>query len=122
MVTPPNAKTRYSNIVPSLAGQVVAALSGMSFEKYQREHILGPLGMTRSAWLQRDVPGGKVIPSRMRVADGRGGFRRIDTPLFDLGTVPAGNLFTTAPDLARFVIMLASGGAVASGGYSRRIP
>lgn len=106
VVTPPNAKTRYSNIVPSLAGEVVATVSGQSFEKYQQEHLFAPMNMTRSAWVLRDVPGGKVLPSRLRVADGKGGFTHETTPLFDLGTIPAGNLFTTAPDLANFIMML----------------
>ncbi len=106
VVTPPNAKTRYSNIVPSLAGQVVATVSGQAFEKYQADRVFAPLGMTRSAWLIKDVPGGNVITSHLRVADGKGGFTHEVTPLFDLGTVPAGNLFTTAPDLAQFVMML----------------
>jgi len=106
VVTPPNAKTRYSNIVPTLAGEVVATVSGEAFGKYQAEHLFAPLGMTKSAWLIKDVPGGKVLKSRLRVADGKGGFTHEECPLFDLGTVPAGNLFTTAPDLAQFIMML----------------
>jgi hypothetical protein len=42
----------------------------------------------------------------MLIADGRGGFTHERTPVFDLGTIPAGNLFTSAPDLAKFVMML----------------
>ncbi len=108
LATQPTAKTRYSNIAPSIAGHIVATLTGMSFEQYQREKILNPLGMNQSAWLKRDVPGGKVITSHMRIADldGKGGFHHGDAPLFDLGTIPAGNLFTTAPDLAKFLVML----------------
>jgi CubicO group peptidase (beta-lactamase class C family) len=109
LATAPAAKTRYSNIGPSVAGHLVATVAGTNFEHYQREKILEPLGMSRSAWLKRDVPGGRVIPSSMRVADadGKGGLHRASAPLFDLGTVPAGNLFTTAPDLAKFLVMLA---------------
>jgi len=115
VVTPPNAKTRYSNIVPTLAGEVVATVSAQSFEKYQAEHIFAPLGMNRSAWLIKGVPGGKVLTSRLRVADGKGGYTHEECPLFDLGTVPAGNLFTTAPDLAQFVMMLDAKGAGKAG-------
>lgn len=110
LVTPPNAKTRYSNIAPSLAGRTVEDVSGQSFETYQQEHLFEPMGMRNSAWLLKDVPGGKVIPSRLIVADGQGGFARETTPLFDLGTVPAGNLFSTAPDLARFLLMFDANG------------
>ena len=74
--------TRYSNIAPSLAGHLVAGVAGMSFEKWQAEHIFAPLGMTNSAWFRRDVPAGRIIQSHMRVADGTGGFnRRQDTAL-----------------------------------------
>jgi CubicO group peptidase (beta-lactamase class C family) len=107
LATAPGARLRYSNIAPSMAGQVVATQTGEDFEAYQQRHILGPLGMERSAWLRREVPGGRVIPSHMRIADRKGGFFRAEAPLFDLGTIPAGNLFTTAPDLAKFLVELA---------------
>jgi CubicO group peptidase (beta-lactamase class C family) len=110
LVNPPNSKTRYSNIGPSIAGRVVELVSSSRFETYQREHILGPLGMTNSAWLLKDLPRGRLVPSFIRVADGRGGFHRQRCPVFDLGTVPAGNLFTTAEDLGRFMVMLSAQG------------
>lgn len=107
IATPPAARTRYSNIAPSLAGHVVATLARQPFERYQQERLLGPLGMDRSAWRRTEVPGGKVIVSRMRIADSHGGFARAEAPIFDLGTIPAGNMFTTAPDLAKFLVELA---------------
>ncbi|MFN0127222.1 MAG: serine hydrolase domain-containing protein [Verrucomicrobiales bacterium] len=107
IATPPVVRTRYSNIAPSLAGHVVATLAGQPFERYQQERLLGPLGMDHSVWRRTDVAGGRVIVSRMRIADGKGGFVRAEAPLFDLGTIPAGNLFTTAPDLAKFLVELA---------------
>ncbi len=110
LVTRPGEKTRYSNVAPSLAGHLVEKVSGQSFEEYQREHLLGPLGMTNSAWRLARVPRKRIAPSRMRVADGRGGWRRRAAPLFDLGTLPAGNLFSTAEDLARFASALLAGG------------
>lgn len=115
LATPPTAKTRYSNIAPSLAGYLAAGAAGVSFEAWQGEHVFKPLGMTKSAWLRREVPGGEVIRSHMRVADASGGFSRQDAPLFDLGTLPAGNLYTTAGDLAKFVAMLAAEGDAPGG-------
>jgi len=107
LATPPAGRMRYSNIAPSIAGHVVAIRSGLEFADYQRRHILGPLGMERSAWLRREVPSEGVIVSRMRIADASGGFHRAESPLFDLGTIPAGNLFSTAPDLANFLVEMA---------------
>lgn len=110
LATRPGEKTRYSNLGPSLAGFLVERASGMAFEDYQRERILGPLGMHSSAWTLARADRERIVGSWMRVADGRGGWRRIATPLFDLGTIPAGNLFSTVDDLARFASELLDGG------------
>jgi CubicO group peptidase (beta-lactamase class C family) len=115
LVSPPNAKTRYSNVGPSIAGHVVELAARTGFERYQREHVLGPLGMTNSAWSSKELARGRLIKSYLRVADSRGGFIRKRAPVFDLGTVPAGNLYTTVDDLACFVAMLAGDGRVAGG-------
>lgn len=110
LVTKPGEKTRYSNIAPTLAGFLVERSSGRSFEEYQAESILRPLGMNDSSWTRGSTTGDRVIVSHMRVADGAGGWVRREAPLFDLGTIPAGNLFTTVDDLARFAIALIRGG------------
>jgi CubicO group peptidase (beta-lactamase class C family) len=110
LVNPPNSKTRYSNVGPSLAGRLLELLTGDSFPHYQHVHLLGPMGMVHSAWLLKDLPSRRLVPSHIRVADGQGGFHHRTTPVFDLGTIPAGNLYTSAPDLARFLTMLAAEG------------
>ena len=110
LVNPPNTKTRYSNVGPSIAGQIVATVAGVDFARYQQEHILLPMGMASSSFVRDGIPRPRLAKSSMQVADGRGGFAEREAPVFDLGTIPAGNLFTTAEDLARFVSMLAAGG------------
>ncbi len=111
LVTVPGAKMRYSNIGPSLAGAMVERVTGQDFEAYQRAHILDPLGATHAAWRLKNLPPGRLVPSHLRLADGRGGWRHLATPVFDLGTIPAGNLFASAEDLARFASALLAGGA-----------
>ena len=74
LVNPPTAKTRYSNIGPSIAGQIVAAVSGTEYVRYQKEHVLDPLGMTSSSYLLSGIDRKRLAKSYMRVADGRGGF------------------------------------------------
>ena len=110
LVTRPGAKTRYSNLAPSVAGRWVELTSGTPFEEYQRAHVLGPLGMTHSAWTLARAARAKIVDSHLRVADGRGGWARQKTPLFDLGTIPAGNLFSCVDDLARFASAMLAGG------------
>lgn len=111
LVTRPGEKTRYSNFGPSLAGHLVERVSGERFEDYQRANILGPLRMTNSAWKLDARVRKNLVVSHIRVADGHGGFRRQETPVFDLGTIPAGNLFSTTEDLARFASALMAEGA-----------
>lgn len=108
LVSAPESENRYSNIAPSLAGQIAVEAAGIPFPALQEEWIHEPLGMARSSWLRKDAR--EVLPSHIRVADGKGGFTDRSTPLFDLGTIPAGNLYTTAGDLGRFIAMLAAEG------------
>ena len=110
MVTAPGARHRYSNIAPSIAGRMAAAAAGQSFPDLVARRLFQPLGMDDSAWRHRSIPSGSVLASRLRVASDAG-FTATATPVFDLGTIPAGNLCTTAPDLARFLVMLAREGA-----------
>jgi CubicO group peptidase (beta-lactamase class C family) len=106
LVTPPGEMMRYSNIAPTLAGFLVEQASAKDYEAYQMENVLGPLGMSDSCWTRANVNPDKMAPSNIRVADGQGGFTWQRTPLFDLGTIPAGNLFTTVEDLAKFSMAL----------------
>lgn len=110
LVTKPAEKARYSNIAPTLAGHLVERAAERSFEDYQLNRLLKPLGMSNSSWTIANTPKDRILVSHMRVADGEGGWTRRKAPLFDLGTIPAGNLFTTADDLARFASTLIAGG------------
>ncbi len=106
LVHRPGTHTKYSNIGATVTGHVVEHVSGMPFAEYQRKYLLRPLGMKDSAFELNEEIRQRLAPGRMRVADGKGGFREIEAPLFELGTIPAGNLYTTAADLARFVMLL----------------
>jgi serine beta-lactamase-like protein LACTB len=106
LVYRPNTHTKYSNSGPTVVGQCVALAAGMPYVKYQQQHVLGPMGMNSSAFLLGDELRKRLATGSMLVADGRGGSRLIDAPRFELGTIPAGNLYTTAEDLARFLCVL----------------
>jgi D-alanyl-D-alanine carboxypeptidase len=45
-ILPPNTKYKYSNLALAIAGEVVAAVSGEPYERFVKDHILTPLGMT----------------------------------------------------------------------------
>jgi CubicO group peptidase (beta-lactamase class C family) len=108
LVNPPDTKTRYSNVGPTIVGRAVAVQSGMSFAEYQRRHLLAPLGMTSSAWTMNDALRPRLAKGRMRIARGDGDYFFETAPEFELGTLPAGNLYTTAGDLARLAAFMMS--------------
>ena len=105
-VNPPNTKTRYSNVAPTIVGRAVEVLSGTPFAEYQTQHVLAPLGMASSTWLMNDTLRSRLAKGQMRIARGGGRYDFEPAPQFELGTIPAGNLYTTAPDSARFAAWL----------------
>jgi len=99
MVFPPGEVPAYSNYGTSLAGYIVQRVSGESFESYVEKHILAPLGMTRSTFVQ-------PLPEQF-VADMSQGYRSASEPAqpFELVTTsPVGALSATAADMAKFML------------------
>jgi len=93
----PGSRWKYSNLGVSLAGAIIATVSGQPYEEYVAEHILGPLGMTATTYSPR--PGAKV-------AKGYGRHRthgpRETLPVFRAGAyAPACGLWSNVEDLAR---------------------
>ncbi|MEX2112431.1 MAG: serine hydrolase domain-containing protein [Pirellulales bacterium] len=102
LVNPPDTKTRYSNVGPTIVGRAIEVQTGRDYFDYQQQHILGPLGMASSAWRMNDALRPRLAKGEMRVACGNGIYCYEPAPEFELGTLPTGNLYTTASDLARF--------------------
>ncbi len=106
----PGTVTKYSNIGASVNGWLVEKITGLPFPSYVRREIFDPLGMHDSSFVLNDEIRRHLAIGQMRVADFHGGFVLEDAPLFELGTLPAGNLYTSADDLARFAMMLCAEG------------
>jgi CubicO group peptidase (beta-lactamase class C family) len=94
---------QYSNLGLTLAGEIVAARSGQTYEQYVREHILTPLQLTST---YPEVP---LDEKGKRLAQGYSAKRRDGTraplPIFQTrGIAPAAGFASTANDLARFAM------------------
>ena len=90
---PVGQRYSYSNLGIDLAGRVLEAVSGRPFPAYVRDHVLEPLGLTRTTF----------DPTAILTADDRAtgsstGFDSIPvvTPM-----MPSGGAWATAADLAR---------------------
>ncbi len=101
MVYPPETKIKYSNLGLTLAGEVVAAASGLPYEDYIHSQILEPLGMRSSAVTpDADLMERMAIPYSRRFADGS----RIPMTVDDTqGITPAANMVSTVQDMARYL-------------------
>ncbi len=101
-VFPAETEWKYSNLALSLAGEVVAAVSGEPWPEVVEKRILGPLGMSATRTVPAaDTPG---------LAAGYGrrapGLAREREPFVDIaGVRPAGNMASSVEDLARFVAL-----------------
>ncbi len=102
--TPPNTRYEYSNLGYGILGRIVTNVAQMPYQRYIRENILLPLGMTSSTY---DIH--EVDPARLAM-----GYRRLgdqwfaDPPLEDGEFGSMGGLFTTINDFSRYMAFLLS--------------
>lgn len=92
---PTNVAYSYSNLGFYLAGVAVSRVSGLPYADFLASHVLRPLGMTSTGF---NPPAG-------RLADGYllHGETVEHPPMIHLGAYPAGGLFSSVRDMARYV-------------------
>lgn len=101
---PPNTIFSYSNAGVSLLGNVIQEVSGESYFTYLREHLLEPLHMDESGFFI-----GEGAPASVELGyDSRGKELR-ELPVVD---APAGCVYSSAFDMAKFMRMILHFGRV----------
>jgi CubicO group peptidase (beta-lactamase class C family) len=113
----PDTKYQYSNAGINTAARIVEVVSGMSFEKFLDERLFQPLGMSDTTFWPNDAQVARLAKSYKAGPNSQGlaetTITQVQYPLTDRTNrypMPAGWLFSTAADLARFYQMLANGG------------
>lgn len=120
----PGSKYQYCNFGFNTLGTIIERTSGIRFDRYVREVVINPLGLTASFNVD-DLPGVTFVPLShpdttgfaatgkitYRISEGvynspaprldTGYIMGYSTPIFS----PTGGMKTTAPDLARYMIM-----------------
>jgi CubicO group peptidase (beta-lactamase class C family) len=100
----PGARFNYANVNGALAGYVVEAATGEPFDRFTQRRIFSPLGMPNTSWAP-----GPVLGSANAI------------PYVDYSPIapdeypflyPEGALRTSAPQLARFLLMFMAGGTL----------
>jgi CubicO group peptidase (beta-lactamase class C family) len=110
VVAEPGAHFAYSNPGYATLGQIVEDVSGIGLDRYFRERIFEPLGMTDTDLVRSD----RVSA---RLATGYAVGRRGATAVPDRDWIGAGGggIYSTVRDIARFAAALTGGGATERG-------
>ena len=119
----PDTKYQYSNAGINTAGRIVEVVSGMSYEAFLEARLFQPLGMRDTTFW----PDARQLARLAKAYRGTSDKADIEeTPVDQLryplsdrtrGPIPAGGLFSTAADVARFSQMLLNNGELAGRRY-----
>jgi CubicO group peptidase (beta-lactamase class C family) len=113
-VVEPGTAFAYTNHGFATLGQIVEDVSGSSLDRYLREHIFEPLGMTDTSVIRSDVPqsclaiGYDIGPTGAKAVTDR-----------EWVTTGASSIYSTPRDAGRFVVALLGGGANEHGSMLR---
>ena len=98
-IFPPGVVPAYSNYATAMAGYIVQRVSGEPFDRYVSEHILKPLDMQRTTFVQ-------PLPDNLKplMSSGYVQASQKPKPFEFVEAYPAGSVSTTARDMANFMI------------------
>ena len=107
----PGTYYQYSNAGINTIGRIIEVVSGMPYEKFMQNRIFTPLGMTNTTFwpdtsqmarmavaYHEALDNSGLQPAKVRFAPDRDGSR--------VNAMPAGGLFSNAPDLLKFCRMM----------------
>jgi CubicO group peptidase (beta-lactamase class C family) len=109
----PGSKWAYCNVGIDTLGRVIEAVSGQSYESFLRDRLFAPLGMVDTTF----YPSPEQLKRAATTYDRKDGELRpvatsiIGPPAGAKYPIPAGGLYSTAPDLARLYRMMLNRGA-----------
>jgi CubicO group peptidase (beta-lactamase class C family) len=112
----PGTKYSYSNAGINTAGRIIEVVSGMPYEQFLDTRLFGPLGMKDTTFWPSDEQLARLAkaykPTRDKKDLEETQIGQLRYPLTDRKRqpMPAGGLFSTATDVARFCQMLLNGG------------
>ena len=112
----PDTKYQYSNAGTNTAGCIVEVVSGMAYEEFLDQRLFTPLGMKDTTFWPSAAQIKRIATSYKPTEDKTGmvpiTIGQLTYPLNDRSrkAMPAGGLFSTAADVARFCQMVLNGG------------
>ena len=114
----PDSKYQYSNAGINTAGRIIELVSGMPYEQFMHQRLFKPLGMKDTTFWPSSKQVHRLAKSYKANAAKTGleetTVTQLRYPLTDRTRepMPAGGLFSTASDVARFCQMILNGGTL----------
>ena len=108
LIHPPGTITKYSNAGIAVVGYTLEKVFQKPYVEFMQENILNPLGMNGSSFEFKSSMSLNLAEAKMWSYDGRS----FKAPRFELGMIPAGSLYSSVTDLAKFVNMIFSDGSL----------
>lgn len=106
LVFEPGSTTSYSNMALATVGYVLERTQKEPFEKLMQRKLLDPIGMKDSTFLPTPDYRKRIPKAAMWTYHGR----EFPAPAWELGMLPAGNLYSSVNDQAKFLKFLFAGG------------
>lgn len=117
LIFQPGTKYSYSNEGIDTAARIIEVLSGMSYEQFLQDKLFTPLGMTDTTFWPTPAQIARLATSyKLDKATNSLQAMSVDQLTYPLDDhahrfpMPAGGLFSTAADLAKFCRMILNGG------------
>jgi len=98
----PGQRTKYSNAGIGAVGFILENHSGQPFPRYLKKAVLDPMGLRSSGF----EPDSSLLPRLATATMWAYDERQFAAPTFQLGMAPAGSMYSTVHDLARFAQVL----------------
>ncbi|WP_034850106.1 serine hydrolase [Clostridium hydrogeniformans] len=100
----PGEKFAYSNIAYEILGDVIAKVSGMSFEDYMKNNILSPLNMSESTFFKPETS--KDLLTTPHVIGAREGYVPVVSEIFPYNRYhgPSSTLYSNLVELCNYAI------------------
>jgi CubicO group peptidase (beta-lactamase class C family) len=112
----PDSKWQYSNASINTAGRIIEVVSGMPYEEFLDKRLFAPLGMKDTTFWPSEEQLTRLAksyrPNKEKTGLEEMKISQLTYPLNDRRRqpMPAGGLFSTAGDVARFCQMVLAGG------------
>jgi CubicO group peptidase (beta-lactamase class C family) len=101
LISAPGEQFKYSNMAYEVLGDLVAKVSGQSFEEYVRQHILEPLNMRSSSLLVKQADP-KRLASPHVISGGNPVVRKVFP--YNRMHAPSSTLYSSVNDMSRWAI------------------